>query len=62
MKNIDMIRGMTEEELAAFLEDRCAETPPDFCDGCKARNENRCCIYGNDKDAWRDWLERESER
>ena len=62
MKNIDMIRGMTEEELAAFLEDRCAETPPDFCDGCKARDENRCCIYDNDKDAWRDWLERETER
>lgn len=61
MQNIDKIRKMTVDELAAFLEERCAETPPDFCDRCEQywKGEYCDCPYVDNKAAWKDWLQRE---
>ena len=64
MTYIEKLRQMDEKELAAFLDDRCAETPPDFCDDCtlEAKGENCCdCPYEDDKDAWEEWLKREAK-
>lgn len=61
MQNIEKIRQMSVDELAAFLEEINAETPPDFCDRCEQNVRGACCDcpYIDDKAAWKDWLQRE---
>lgn len=53
---------MSRDELADFLDDRCAETPTDFCDKCTVEQKGyECCDcpYPDDKAAWEEWLKRE---
>lgn len=60
--NFEKIKDMTVEELAEFLDDRCAETPPDFCDNCELiEKDEGCnnCPYLDEKAAWENWLRRE---
>lgn len=60
MTNIDRIREMSEEELAAFLTEVGAEVPGDFCENCKLYGTTDCgtCRYLDESTAWEEWLER----
>lgn len=61
MRNIDRIRAMSQEELAGFLAETCAE-PPRMCEGCERdRVGYDCCgpcVYKTEEAAWNAWLER----
>ena len=62
MTNYEWIKSLSREELAEFLDDRCAETPPDFCTRCKVeeKGEECCnCPITDEKAAWNEWLKRE---
>ena len=63
MKNIDKLREMSVEELAAFLDDCAAEVPLELCEHCAScqSHEYDACKYKNEIAAWKDWLEREAK-
>ncbi len=61
MKNIDRLRQMSTKDLAAFLDDCGAETPPDICDYCDGCQNGEDCKYQSDGTAWENWLEREAK-
>ena len=52
MKNIDRLRQMSTKDLAAFLDDCGAETPPDICDYCDGCQNGEDCKYQSDGTAW----------
>lgn len=60
MKNIDKLREMSVEELAAFLEVCEAKTPSEVCDSCEGCPPNITCKYLSEAEAWKDWLEMEA--
>ena len=68
VKLIDQLRSMNADELAAYLVERCAEVPPEFCKAMCDRpddpgNCEGCKYVGEDGDriAWKTWLERETD-
>jgi len=60
MTNFEKIRQMSVEELASFMDDIGAESPPGLCDECEQNVQEDCdCPYIDNKETWKIWLHRD---